>query len=76
MIAHPLRLFRQNHTPPLSQQGLAQLLKVNRVTVNRWESGARKIDEDKLSLVVERTGIPAAELRPDLAKLLQSEAAE
>lgn len=46
------------------------MLGVARLTVLRWEGGARKIDTDKLSEVMEKTGIPAAELRPDLAELM------
>ena len=64
---HPLTTFREKHDPPLSQQQLADLLDVKRETVNRWESGARRIDEEKLDIVAERTGIPLAKLRPDLA---------
>jgi DNA-binding XRE family transcriptional regulator len=66
---HPLKAYRENHDPPLSQQDLADLVAVDRVTVTRWESGARKIDEKKLPTVVECTGIAAAVLRPDLAHL-------
>ena len=47
------------------------MLNVSRPTVNRWESGARKVDDDKLQEVSQRTGIPPAELRPDLVELLQ-----
>ena len=65
---HPLRAFRESFDPPLSQQQLADLLNVQRETVNRWESGARRIDEKKLRKIVEKTGIPPAELRPDLAE--------
>lgn len=74
---HPLKTFRENQRPPLSQQALADLLGVDRVTVARWETGTRKIDETRLSQVAEKTGIPPRELRPDLARALQvPEAAE
>jgi transcriptional regulator with XRE-family HTH domain len=71
-------MFRDRQTPKLSQRGLGELLGVARETVARWESGARKVDDELLHLVVERTGIPATELRPDLVRLLDpsSEAAE
>lgn len=75
---HPLVAYRKGQVPPLSQQDLADRIGVNRVTVTRWESGARKIDEEKLQIVAEKTGIALAELRPDLAERakLFNEAAE
>lgn len=75
---HPLRVFRENSKPRLSQKGFGKLVGVTRETVNRWESGARKIDEEKLPVVSEKTGIAPAELRPDLAKRAElfKEAAE
>lgn len=62
----PLRTFRHRQKPKLSQAALAGRLGVTRLTVTRWESGARKIDPDLVPTVAERTGIPAKELRPDL----------
>lgn len=67
-VVHPLKTFRESFDPPLSQQQLAELLNVQRETVNRWESGARKIGEESLPIVSERTGIAPAHLRPDLAE--------
>jgi transcriptional regulator with XRE-family HTH domain len=61
-----LRAFRRNHEPKLSQAALAERLGVTRLTVTRWESGARKIDPDLVLVVAAETGIPAKELRPDL----------
>jgi transcriptional regulator with XRE-family HTH domain len=49
---------------------LAQFLEESRPTVHRWETGARKIDEQKLPKIAEKTGISPRELRPDLAELL------
>lgn len=76
MSAHPLRAFRDRQTPKLSQKGLAELLGVARETVSRWESGIRNVDDDCLPKVVEKTGIPATELRPDLVRLLAPAADE
>jgi transcriptional regulator with XRE-family HTH domain len=70
MVRHPLRAFRENQHPPLTQEQLAELLGVRKATVSRWETGTRKLDQSKLSDVAEKTGIPARELRPDLAELL------
>jgi transcriptional regulator with XRE-family HTH domain len=68
-MAHPLVKYRTDNGRQ-SQEALAKLLKVSSVTVSRWETGARKIGRAVLPRVVEQTGIPAAELRPDLAELM------
>lgn len=68
-MAHPLAQYRFDNGRQ-SQEELAKALDVSGVTVSRWETGARKIDETILPRVVEHTGIPAALLRPDLAELM------
>lgn len=68
-MTHPLTKFRFDNGRQ-SQEALAAVLSVSGVTVSRWETGARKIDEAILPRVVEITGIPAALLRPDLAELM------
>jgi transcriptional regulator with XRE-family HTH domain len=73
MSVHPLRKFRDRQVPKLSQRGLGEMLGVTRETVARWETGVRKVDGERLPLIVEVTGIPATKLRPDLAKLLAAE---
>ena len=55
----------------LTQDALAKELGVDPITVSRWETGARKIDDGLLPRVSEVTGIPKTELRPDLARLLE-----
>lgn len=70
-ITHPLTEFRKNHEPPLTQAALAEILGVDRGTVTRWELGTRKIDDALLLIVSERTGIPARNLRPDLAYIFK-----
>ncbi len=62
----------------LSQAALGKELGVTDVTVSRWETGRRKIDDELLPMVSEKTGIPKIKLRPDLARLLHQphEAAE
>lgn len=69
-VAKLLQSYRKRHEPPLTRTQAAAQVPVSRTTWFRWESGARKIDQDKLPRVAEVTGIPAKELRPDLAELL------
>lgn len=64
---HPLRKYRNRFDPPMSQTSLGNLIGVSKPTVSRWESRQRNIDVTLLLRVVSVTGIPARELRPDLA---------
>jgi transcriptional regulator with XRE-family HTH domain len=66
----PLKAFRKSRNPPLSQQQLADLLEVDRVTVARWETG-RRIDDKLVPRISKVTGISRAKLRPDLAELMR-----
>ena len=67
---HPLKSFRQNQVPHLSQAELATILGVGRVTVNRWETGLRQVGIQFLPEITRKTGIPARDLRPDLVELV------
>lgn len=69
MSAHPIAVWRK--AQDLTQADLAKKLGVKRTTIARWETGARKIDQELLSSVSKKTGIPASQLRPDLAKILE-----
>jgi transcriptional regulator with XRE-family HTH domain len=66
----PLKAFRQKNS--LSQNQLAAMLGVDRVTIARWETGRRKIGAERLPDIFAKTGIPETKLRPDLAKLLKA----
>jgi transcriptional regulator with XRE-family HTH domain len=66
---HPLKAFRERQDPPLDQKRLAEFLGVSEPTLSRWERGIRKPGRDLLPSISAKTGIPAADLRPDLAKL-------
>ena len=57
-VIHPLKHFRDEQNPPLSQGELAGLLGVSRVTVTRWESGAREARASEIPQISEKTGIP------------------
>lgn len=71
-LKSPLIAHRKKND--LSRRELAKAIGVERMTVYRWEKGTRRIDDDVLPKVVEVTGIPAAELRPDLALLMKGAA--
>lgn len=68
--AHPLKSYRDHHIPALSQEAMARLIGVDRLTIHRWETGKRKPDRKFLAKITENTGIPARDLRPDLVELL------
>lgn len=72
---HPLKEFRERHDPPMSQDQLAKLIGVDRVSVTRWECGARLPAPSHLAKIKEVTGIKPQALRPDLAEIMD-EAAE
>ncbi len=65
---HPLKAYREREG--ISQRELAHRLGVSAMTVIRWETNKRKIRDDMVCRVSGLTGIAAAELRPDLARLL------
>lgn len=56
----------------LTQEALGRELGVTGITVSRWETKKRKIDDDLLPRVSEHTGIAPEILRPDLARLMGS----
>jgi transcriptional regulator with XRE-family HTH domain len=68
---HPLAAYRDRQDPKMSQADLGRLLGVTRVTVHRWESGARKIDPELVASISQKTGIPGRLLRPDLASMME-----
>lgn len=71
---HPLTAFRQQRS--LTQAELARMLDVYPSTVMRWEAGVRPVGMESLPKIAEVTGIPPAELRPDLADVFKMDAAE
>lgn len=65
---HPLKTYRSRHA--LTQSRLAELLGVRRETLARWEIGSSQPGRDLLPTIEAKTGIPAKELRPDLAEIM------
>lgn len=68
---HPVRAFRQRQKPPLPQAALAKRLGITKPHLSRIETGQQRVGENLLPRVVAETGIPAAIIRPDLAKLFR-----
>jgi transcriptional regulator with XRE-family HTH domain len=67
---HPLKKFRKEQHPQLSQKELADILGKDRLTIHRWETGKRKPGRFDIEKITEKTGIQARDLRPDLVELL------
>jgi transcriptional regulator with XRE-family HTH domain len=67
---HPLRAYRENHSPKLTVRELARRLGKSSAAVSRWETGKRKPDIGELVGISTATGIPPEKLRPDLASVL------
>jgi transcriptional regulator with XRE-family HTH domain len=62
-VMQDIRRFRENQTPPLTQEQLGELLGVTGVSVSRFESGKRR-PSDQVALKLEGlTGIDFKVLR-------------
>lgn len=79
---HPIRQFRQTHKPPISLEKLADLLVAEGVEerpsaakLSRIETG-QPCPVDLLKPLQKITGVPAKDIRPDLAEIFESEAAQ
>lgn len=71
----PLRAitaYRESQTPPMSREQLGKLLRVNRATVFRWEDGTRRPSQTQVLKLMKITGLPARDLRPDLAAVFEA----
>lgn len=66
---HPLKAYRESHQPKLTQEQLADLLGVSEASISRWETGERTPAEELVPDISAKTGIPAAELRPESARI-------
>jgi DNA-binding transcriptional regulator YdaS (Cro superfamily) len=71
-MTHPLKKFREKQTPPLSQRALAKILGVSWASISRWESGVRAPLPRHLKMIARKTGVSPRELRPDLARAMES----
>lgn len=66
---HPVRAYRHSFDPPMSLEDLAARVGTTKPNLSRIETGKQNVSADLLPKLVAETGIPAAQLRPDLAKL-------
>lgn len=66
---HPLRAYRESTEPKTSLDCLAKQVGRSKATLCRIEKGRQAIPDELLAKLSELTGIPARELRPDLAKV-------
>jgi hypothetical protein len=63
-MTHPLAKFRKDQNLTLKEMGA--LIGLTRGAVSDIERGRRNIDPRRVPAVSEKTGIPAAQLRPDV----------
>jgi transcriptional regulator with XRE-family HTH domain len=68
---HPIRVYRLTQTPPITLDVLAKKLGTKKPNLSRIENRLQRVSEALLPKIVAETGIPAAILRPDLAKLFK-----
>jgi transcriptional regulator with XRE-family HTH domain len=74
-MEHPLTLYRNSYTPPMTRVELATRLGVAPSSVTRWEAGERRPDVEMMARISSVTGISPQELRPDIAQLMQASGA-
>lgn len=72
---HPVRAYRRSFDPPMSLEDLAARVGTTKPNLSRIETRKQNVSADLLPKLVAETGIPAAKLRPDLAKLFNVKAA-
>lgn len=68
---HPIRVWRTSQKPKVTLEKLAKRLRTSEANLSRIETHKQPVTDDLLRLVVAATGVPARELRPDLAELFE-----
>jgi transcriptional regulator with XRE-family HTH domain len=73
-----IRAFRLSHSPRLSVEDLGNQVGRSKATISKIENGLQLPSPKVAKALSEITGIPAKELRPDLAEIMEinAEAAE
>jgi transcriptional regulator with XRE-family HTH domain len=72
MTIHALEEYRKRENISLS--ALAQRLGMSKSVVCRYVKGTRQVGPETIRRISEITGIPARDLRPDLADILMERA--
>lgn len=67
---HPVAKWRKSQTPVVTQERLGQMLAVGAWTIKSIEVGRRRPSVELAQKIAGVTGLPLAELRPDLAAFL------
>lgn len=72
-LEHPVRAYRMGKAPRVRLEDLAERIGTTKANLSRIETGKQLLtaDTELLPKLVAETGIPAAMLRPDLAKLFE-----
>lgn len=66
---HPIRAYRLNQSPPVTLEDLAKRIGTTKPNLSRIETGKQPLSEALMKKLIAETGLSAAALRPDLAKL-------
>lgn len=69
---HPVRAYRLGQNPPVTLEDLADRVGTTKANLSRIETRKQVLSEELLPKLMAETGIPAEQLRPDLAKLFNA----
>jgi transcriptional regulator with XRE-family HTH domain len=76
MSGQLIRAYRHRQTPRMTVKGLADQVGRSKATISKIENNLQLPSPKLAKALSEITGIPAKELRPDLAELLDVKDAE
>src|SRR6267154_2519569 len=72
-IGERIRYIRETHTPRMSQQQLAEILKLKRTSITNIERGNQKPTLDALYLLCEHFGLKLENVLPPVAEVTVAE---
>ena len=72
LMTSPLAEYRSRQNPPMRPAQLAKKLGISRSFLLRLEKGERKPNADLLLKIKNELGIAPAQLRPELAPLIEA----